>query len=751
MKPCKDAVLVVIHVLAFVAAVFHLPAWALDAANQGVVPSQSIASGFQHTCAISDTGAVKCWGSNQFGELGDGTFLSRGVPSTVQGFDEPVISVTAGTLHTCAVTLSGSVKCWGSNSSGQLGNNTTNSSAIAVEPVGLPGSIVSITAGRAHTCALTSTSELYCWGWNTSGQLGDQTTIQRLAPVHVLSGLSSVSAGRDHTCATTASGMAVCWGRGDRGQLGNVDFSQSSYPVEVTGLSSGVAAITSGYNHSCALTTAGQVKCWGGNEYGQLGDSTTIDRPTQVDVTSMASGVSAVDAGSYHTCAVQQGTVKCWGFNNTGRLGDGGRNDSLIPVAAVNQPMGVEHIDAGGTQSCVIANGGQFWCWGNNAYGQIGIGSLGSFNNPVDVSSLDAGTSSIGLGYQHACAVKNGAVYCWGGNPQGQLGDGTHDEHLTPAPVSGLSSESTSLSVAADHSCALALGGNARCWGANTRGQLGDGTQTARAAPVDVIGLGSDVRQIATANAHSCALTATGGVKCWGSNDTGTLGNGTTVSHLVPADVTGLASGVAMISVGSYHSCALLDTGGVKCWGSLDSGSGSGPYLEPVDVPGLASNVTSIASGGNFDCASIDGSALKCWGSNYNGNLGNGTTDNSPLNPVDVVGFNDGVLSVAAAGAHACAVNGSGTAKCWGLNDIGQLGDGSQELMRLLPTNVVGLQSGISAISAGYFGGCAITEAGLAKCWGENVFGQLGNGTTGSVLEPELVLFDEVVFRAGFE
>jgi alpha-tubulin suppressor-like RCC1 family protein len=750
MNICRDAGVVLFQAIVFAAMSVACMA-EVAMAIEGVPGGKRIATGSLYTCAITEIGEVRCWGAGQNGELGDGSSLNRGTPTTVRGINEPVVAIAGGSYHVCVVTLSGSVKCWGLNTQGQLGNNSQTASATPVDAVGLGSGIVSITAGRSHTCALSATSELYCWGANSFGQLGDQTTIQRLVPVHVLSNLSSVSAGGEHTCATTLLGQAECWGRGNRGQLGNADFTQSSYPVAVTGLLGGVYAITAGNQHSCAVTAGGEVKCWGANDYAQLGDSTTIDRLTPVDVTSMTSGTTIVNAGNYHTCAIQLGAVKCWGRNNTGRLGNGSRIDSAIPVAVTGLPSAAQQIDAGGAQSCALVSAGSFWCWGSNEFGQIGIGSMGIVRTAVEVAQLQNAVTEIGVGNGHACAIRAGEVVCWGSNRFGQLGDGTHDDHLVPAATIGFSGAAVSLSVGGDNTCALASGGVARCWGSNAMGQLGDGTQLERTEPTNVVGLGNGIRQIATASTHSCALTAVGGVKCWGSNQVGELGDNSYIDHFVAADVNGLTSGVDAVSVGPYHSCALLASGGVKCWGSVDIGAGTGIYVEPVDMPGFGSNVTAIASGYGFDCASINGTAFKCRGGNDYGNLGNGTTESSQTDPVDVLGFEGGATSISAGDWHACAINGAGVARCWGMNELGELGDGTQQPFRSTPVDVVGLDPGVAVISAGSYGSCALSTSGQARCWGENIFGQVGNGETGSILKPASVLIDEELFRAGFE
>ena len=375
----------------------------------------------------------------------------------------------------------------------------------------------SVALGDSHTCVIKSNGDVYCWGAGASGRIGDGTTWDRITPVKVptISNAIAVTASNASTCALIMGGSLKCWGLNGNGQLGDGTTTNRLSPVSVSSLGSTVRAISSTAFSTCALTTVGGVKCWGLNSNGQVGDGTTAARYLPVDVIGLTSGVVAVSAGSTHACAIKaDGTVKCWGQNQWGQLGDGSTADKPTPVDVLSLGDTAVAISASNVKTCALLASGTVKCWGSSSGGLFGPGITGGQSAPVQITGLPSGIESISVGDSHFCVATNlNGVKCWGGNTYGQLGDGTFIQNFSPVDVSTLQSGVSVVSVGATHSCAITTSGATRCWGRNTSGQLGNGQITSSNVPVGVSTLGSGVGVTTTssvpAGSGGAAVTTT--------------------------------------------------------------------------------------------------------------------------------------------------------------------------------------------------------------------------------------------------
>jgi alpha-tubulin suppressor-like RCC1 family protein len=341
-------------------------------------------------------------------------------------------------------------------------------------------------------------------------------------------------------------------------------------------------------------------------------------------------------------------------------------------------------------------------------------------------------------GRHHSCATKAGVVYCWGNGANGQLGRFTGTGiGYGPDVVEGDDTVATTLSAGGASSCAI-MAGALKCWGYNAYGELGIGGTREVSEPRQVTGLTSDVTAVAMGERHACAVMA-GALSCWGDNNVKQLGDDTGMQRETPAPVAALAADVSAVAVGGGHSCA-IQAGALKCWGAgfvgqLGVSVPDDSTSTPTQVTGLDAGVSAVVAAGTSTCA-IHSGALKCWGYNEVGQLGDGTQLNRDV-PTQVVGLAADVSAVALGATHACAIQ-AGALKCWGDNASGQLGDGTRDA-RLTPTQVTGLDAGVTAVAVGESHTCAV-QLGKIKCWGNNMYRQLGSaqGTSTSPIDVTL-------------
>ena len=765
-----------------------------------------------HMCAMMDNGLVKCWGRNTFGQLGYGTTLAgdttnRGQDAGSIGDNLGYINIGSKTVskmalgenHTCMLTTADEVYCWGYNGYGQLGLNHANNVGTGanqmgnmLNPVNLGGQTpVDIVAGQNHTCALMNTGAVRCWGLNTSGQLG----------------IGNIASPRDRVgnAANEMTTLAI-----------NVDLGTNIRASEITSTVTSVCARLIDDNVGNPLTNS--IKCWGDGANGRTGHNDQVDTGTasgnigdNLGITDLGSGVTAkkIQAGSAHVCVITNtDTLKCFGANTGGALGQATgaanhRGDAANEMG-INLPTSdigaftVLDISMGDASSCAKLSNNQWKCWGKNTTFQLGnldptgndIGDAAAEYGNV-IPFMDAGlpTRTIAQSYSTRdviCHLRDdGTVVCFGSNNYGRMlvgtmantGDDPDEMGQNMASVFlGTGRTAKDVTMGQFHTCVILDTNQVKCWGRNTNGRLGleDTVHRNKLAdlntlPLVNLGSGRTAKQIQAGIAHTCALLDDNSVKCWGLNANGQLGqNSVTQIGAASGDMGNALAAINLgsgrtakaIATGSSHSCAILDTDDIKCWGLNTSGqlginttTARGSNSTTLSMAGLitvnlgaGTTATSLVAGAAHTCAIVTGGYVKCWGAGGNGRLGSGSTTNrgtaagaNGMENLGVIDFGGKLANqITAGGAHNCVRFTDNSLKCFGAGGSGRTGHGNQTDLggAASQTNAASTNTSIGSsrypieMTAVATSTCMIADDNQVRCFGNNTVGQLGIGNT---------------------
>jgi len=529
----------------------------------------------QHITAIRSDGLLFTWGRNDVGQLGDGTSgNANNKSSPVQIGSSSWTSVSAGPLHTSAITVDNRLFTWGSGANGRLGDGTTTSKSSPV----LIGSSswIAVSAGRDHTLGILSNNTLFAWGLNNQGQLGDGTTTQRNSPVQIgSSSWTSVSAGTYHTAAIRSDGLLFTWGGNDSGQLGDGTITRRSSPAQIG--SSSWTLISTSAEQSTAISQNSTLFTWGNNFNGGLGNNPApfvVLTPTpSLPGTSWSS--IAVPASGYnatHTLAIRSdGLLFAWGHNNFGQLGTTTEVVQSIPAQVGTSSWSM--VSAGPRHTAAIRSDGLLFTWGLTSYGALGNGSATGIriSSPVQIGSS---SWTMVFASRHTAAIRSdGLLFTWGGNNSGQLGDGTTNNRSSPVQIG--SSSWTMVSAGGNHTVAIRGDGLLFTWGLNSFGHLGDGTTASKSSPVQIGS--SSWTSVSAGGFHTVAIRNDGLLFTWGRNYNGSLGDGTAANRSSPVQIG--SSSWVFISAGRVHTAAIRSDNLLFTWGvngTVNNGFGAG-------------------------------------------------------------------------------------------------------------------------------------------------------------------------------
>ncbi|MFO0626426.1 MAG: hypothetical protein U0325_12505 [Polyangiales bacterium] len=711
-----------------------------------------VVAGFFHTCARLVDNRVWCWGSNEQGQLGVDASITYAANPVRVGLTD-VVDIAAGAFHTCALTLSGEVWCWGRNSERQLGVSSPQFAFAPVRVDDAPSGVAMLATGSSHTCVSTSGAQVWCWGNNTQGAGGTESSSNGPLPPTRVAGVSAhhVVAGDAFTCAGGGS-QVWCWGRNVYGEIGPSPTppGHSASPMVITGaLAAGdtLEQLYAGGFSACAQGSQG-TRCWGRTDLGAIpSSSATVSQLPPLAVPHYRTAVPTF--GNLNQCSVDATDgLRCWGANDLGASGNGSVVRAITPPTAA-LPFRVQRVEGrpvvgqGASHTCALDSTGVLRCWGARYFGQLGDGRLALVPLPVEVPALRNAAGLTG-GRAFTCARRPGspAVTCVGVNNLGQLGGSS----VTSAPLP--TTEPVPVTVGADrlngpplaaitqvtaggaHACAITASRAVLCWGYNAQAQVSPTFTTTSVSFGALQAIpGFTGSGVACGVAHTCAVSDAGLVLCWGANDRGESGQTTVLPRVLGAVVPGL-TGVTAVDAGNSFTCVRTTAGRVECFGANEFGQcGTGMNL-PTSVMAASSSVAAITSGATaitlgaqHACARL-GTEVRCWGANHRGQLGAPVADPRFIARATTVAGLGAAEEVRAGGTFTCA-RVAGRVWCWGSNQRGQLGDGTLN-DRAAPAEVLlPRDETFAEIMTGEEHACARAVSGRVYCWGSNHLAQI--------------------------
>ncbi len=674
---------------------------------------RSVAVGMRDSCAVTKDGELWCWGNNNYGQIGNGTKVASWTPQRVEGILEPVAKVRVGTRHTCAVTESNSLYCFGNNYYWALGidNDCYNSDddCIFLTPqliTSVGNNVEDVALGSSHTCVLNTEGEVRCFGDNEYGTLGNgtigyETSTAEPSPVHNMpERVTALTAGVNHTCAALESGGVKCWGDNSSGQLGrghssNFDSnSDISIPEYVINLHEKVVHMDANWWHTCAVTETSETVCWGDSLWGAVGVvggewEGGVEEGIPFRPTVPLDNIVQVSTGETFSCALNKsGSVVCWSVDEgLGILGPAIANGSIYHEVPLESPG--TYIGSGTAHSCVSTADGRVFCWGDNEHGELGDGS-GGYVMTADIPGKNI--VAVDTGGLYNCAIDNNArAICWA----------TETYFESPIIIEDIIDITSDISQLSGLVCAVTVNGKLLCFGEITEYLWAENKhyQWKHELPTQIEGLPDNLRSVTTTDYGALVLTEKGEVFYWGY----LIGEGFGVRAF---------SGIPTVQQVDRY-IALTKDGRLL---QLDPNTGEGAETDFLKTfAAAAGEIVSIsASGYSTPIHKYCGICAV----NINGEVWCASTSSSSSESPQKMQLPSPIEKVSI-GINTCMINNAGEAWCYGCDLLNYTEEGPCRVVISIPTTVTGLTDLVD-ISTGGRQSCAVKTSGEVVCWGQH-------------------------------
>ena len=643
-------------------------------------------TGVNNTAAIKVDGTLWLWGSGVCGKLGNNSTVNVSSPVQTVSQGTNWLQVAMASCHAAAIKTDGTLWLWGSGACGKLGSNSTDNQSSPIQTISQGTDWQQVSSQDHTTAALKTDGTLWLWGLNSSGQLGDESTTNKLSPVQTIAqgtDWKQVSINSSHTAAVKNDGTLWVWGNGVSGKLGNSSTINVSSPVQTITTGNNWKQVSVGKCHTTAVKTDGTLWLWGSNVRGQLGDTTGLNQSSPVQTITSGTNWNQVSAGENHTVALDfTDQLEVWGDNTKGQLGC----DRTVYSGSIVD-LGVQYvekdylIDVYPNLTTNIKTP-SLWGWGNNASAKLGINSTISQSSPVQTVSTGTNWKQVSSGsISTSSGIKtDGTLWMWGCAIGGNMGNNSTINRSSPVQTVSTGTNWKQVSVGSGFSSAVKTDGTLWLWGCGFAGVMGNNSSINRSSPVQTVSTGTNWKQVSTGYTHISTLKTDGTLWIWGQGVGGTLGNNSTINRSSPVQTVSTGTNWKQVSVGFTHTAAVKTDGTLWIWGCGTSGTlgdnSTTAKSSPVQTVSQGIDWKQVASGCNNSIGIKTDGTLWLWGLGSSGQLGDNSTT-AKSSPVQTVSTGTNWKCISSGYTHSAAIKTDGTLWLWGCNVNGQIGANS--------------------------------------------------------------------------